>query len=403
MVTTTDSPGRGASSRDELAPVPATTLAALLGCDDDQEAVARALDDLVVSATGQHPLAADTRLATVNHSMGSPATGGVYRVRGTSVDGVPWSLFCKLLQHVRHWPDLRLLPPPVAADFAESFPWRSELDLWDPLVQASLPEGLRSPALARVVELADDRVAVWQEDIVQRESAWTDARFARAAHLLGRWNARSAAPEVLGVSEFPPGYALRMYAERAVVARGLVPLRDEQLWGHPWLAGHHDLAARLTGLGDRIPTMLDRLDTFTQALPHGDASPQNLLVPADDPAELVAIDVSFRSPHALGFDLGQLLVGLVHADVVPASRMPAIRAAIVPAYVEGLAAEGLTTGLDEVPEAFATSVLLRSGFDGFLYDELAHASPTDPPTASFTQRIEMTRFLVDHFTRTVDA
>ncbi|PUA79046.1 aminoglycoside phosphotransferase [Nocardioides currus] len=403
MDLTTEALGHGARVRDDLPPVPTTTLAALLGCDADQHAVDRALDELVTASTGRHPRPGDARLTTVAHSMGSPATGGVYRVSGTTADGSAWSLFCKLLQHVRHWPDLRLLPPHVATHFADSFPWRSELELWDPVVQASLPQGLRSPRLARVVELPEDRVAVWQEDVGVSDAEWDDARFARAAHLLGRWNARSTATDVLAVSGFPPGFALRMYAEQAVAARGLVPLRDDGLWGHPWLVAHRDLASRLTALGERIPALLDRLDSLTQALPHGDASPQNLLVPAHDDAELVVIDVSFRSPHVVGFDLGQLLVGLVHADVVPASRMPAIAATIVPAYVEGLAAEGLTTGLETVPEAFATSALLRSGFDGFLYGELAHAAPADAPSASFTQRIEMTRFLVDQFTRTVDA
>ena len=59
--------------------------------------------------------------------------------------------------------------------------------------------------------------------------------------------------------------------------------------------------------------------TLPQAMPHGDASPQNLLVPASAPDRFVAIDVGMRTPHAIGFDLGQLLVGLVHAGVVPAA------------------------------------------------------------------------------------
>ena len=64
------------------------------------------------------------------------------------------------------------------------------------------------------------------------------------------------------------------------------------------------------------------MDTLPQALPHGDASPQNLLVPADDPDTFVAIDVSFQNPQAVGFDLGQLLVGLTHAGLLPAAALP---------------------------------------------------------------------------------
>lgn len=150
--------------------------------------------------------------------------------------------------------------------------------------------------------------------------------------------------------------------------------------------------------GARIPDLLDHLDSQTQALPHGDASPQNLLVPAhDDPADLVAIDVSFRSAHALGFDLGQLMIGLVHADVLPASRLPRIAAVIVPAYVSGLADEGIIEDEAVIRESFATSVLLRSGFDGFLYGELASADATSPPSDTFSQRVEMSRFLLEQY------
>lgn len=370
----------------------ATTLGALLGAD--VEHVGPALDDLVGEALGRRLDPSATVVQDVPHALGSPATGGVHRVRGTDAAGVPWSLFCKVLHHVRHWSGLHQMPPPVAEHFAATFPWRSELELWDPRVQPSLPHGLRSPALHRLVELPDDRVAVWQEDVAERPLVWDDAAYARAAYLLGRWNARSTTPEVLAVSPLPPGFALRMYAEQAVPMRGLAPLADAGLWSHPWLAGDRDVADALRALGDRIPEMLDHLDTFTQALPHGDASPQNLLVPADDPDGLVAIDVSFRSPHALGFDLGQLLVGLVHADVVPASRLPGITAAVLPAYVDGLAAEGVHESTAAVREAFATSVLLRSGFDGFLYGELDGAREGDPPSAAFTQRLALARFLV---------
>ena len=116
--------------------------------------------------------------------------------------------------------------------------------------------------------------------------------------------------------------------------RGLAPLADDGLWSHPWLVGHADLRAALVRLGQRIAGDLDRLDAMVQCLPHGDASPQNLLVPAPgDPAELVVIDLSFRTPHPLGFDLSQLLVGLTQAGEVPAARLPEIAERILAAYL----------------------------------------------------------------------
>jgi len=346
---------------------------------------------LVEAAHGHHHEGA-IRLEVVSYSFGSPATGALLRLHGEA-DGGPWSLFCKVLQSPRHWPMLDELPPPAQRQFVEEFPWRCELDLWDPLVLATLPPGLRAPHLHRVVEMGDDRVAVWMEDVEEAPASCDPERLARAARLLGRWNARSAAPEVLAASALPPGYALRMYAEQAVPLRGLAPLHDDDLWSHPWLAPHAGLRADLLALGGRIPELLDRLDTFRQAMPHGDASPQNLLVPADDPETFVVIDISFRSPHALGFEIGQLLVGLTHSGQVPAAMLPQNADRILPAYLDGLREDGID-GLDEeVRHAFAAAALIRSGFDSFLYGLMDE--PTDAHRHTFDERVALCRFLAD--------
>jgi hypothetical protein len=143
--------------------------------------------------------------------------------------------------------------------------------------------------------------------------------------------------------------------------------------------------------------MLDRLDTLPQAMPHGDASPQNLLVPLDGSAEFVVIDLSFRSPHALGFDLGQLLVGLTHAGELPAAMLPGVSDVIVPAYLRGLEDEGLDGMAERVRDGFATSVLLRSGFDGFRYDLLGRDD--EESRLAFDERVSMSRFLLEQYRR----
>lgn len=364
---------------------PESRLSELLGVPPAE--VAAALEGMV----GDQVDVSSVRLLTVPYVSGSPATGGLHRVTGQTRGGRPWSLFLKLLQHPRHWPVLASLPPEFAAAFVADFPWRDELRLWDPLIQTSLPDGLRSPSLHAVVELSDDRVALWTEDVKQDPAArWDLARFGRAAHLLGRWNARSTGADVLAISPYPPGHGLRMYAERSVPARGLAPLADDALWRHPWLSPHGDLRRRLLDLSVEIPAFLDALDDLPQCLPHGDASPQNLLVPRSDPtepAELVAIDVSFGTPHAVGFDLGQLSVGLIHAGELPASELAGIAEVIVPAYVEGAAAEGLDLDSDTVSSGFALSALLRSGFDAFRLDLLDRAPDDEAAATAFAERI----------------
>ena len=354
------------------------TLPELLATDD----VSAALKDLGIDDPG------GAALEPVGYPFGSPATAALYRLRG---DG--WSLFCKVLQHVRHWPGIAEMPPHIREDFVEQLPWRAELELWDPWLTPTLPDGFRPPALHAIVEMPDERAAVWMEDVDEAPGPWGEDRYERAAYLLGRWNARSTAPEVLAQSTLPRGYALRMYATNAVAYRGLMPLADDGLWAHPWLADHGDLRANLLALAPDIPAMLDRMDTFVQCVPHGDASPQNLLVPADDPETFVVIDISFRTPHALGFDLGQLLVGLTHAGVMPAARMPEVAATIVPAYLDGVHEEGVVDQDEQARDAFATGVLLRSGFDGFLYELLEDTDAAQRD--AFDERVEMSRVLVE--------
>ncbi|WP_143162758.1 hypothetical protein [Couchioplanes caeruleus] len=68
---------------------------------------------------------------------------------------------------------------------------------------------------------------------------------------------------------------------------------------------------------------------------------------------------------------------------------------IVPAYLRGLAAEHVT-GVDaEVRDGFATSVMIRSGFDGFLYDLLGQDD--EPSRHAFIERVTMSRFLLHQF------
>lgn len=360
---------------------------------EDRAAAVELLADVATDVTGRPVTPGPVIVSSVPYAYGSPATGGLFRVGGRDRNRRPWSLFVKVLQHVRHWPGLVALPPGFAAQFAAEFPWRDELDLFTPEFADRLPSGLRVPRLGRMIDLGDDRLAVWMEDVPTDPGGWSLERFTRAARLLGRFAARSATPQVLARCPYPSNYALRKYAETAVPARGLAPLADDELWSRPRLAGEGDLRGRLRGYGSRVPELLAGLDTLDQAMPHGDASPQNLLVPSDAPQQFVLIDISFTSPHALGFDLGQLLVGLVHADELSPDRLPDVAAAIVPAYAAGLAEEGNRAGTDAVWRGFAASVLLRSGLDSMRYD-LVDAEDS-ASVATFTHRVALTRFLLD--------
>jgi hypothetical protein len=354
------------------------------------------LTGVVSAALGRPVRLAGFRTTAVAYEPGSPATGALLRVTGATADGQPWSLFLKVLQHPRHWPRLGELPAEIRQPFLEMFPWRGELAAWEPGFADRLPAGLRLPRLYRLDELGDDRVAVWMENVRTLDDPWEPSRFARAARALGGLAARRSDPALLAASGLPPGTGLRYYSRSRVELVGLPMLERDEVWTHPLVAGAVDdrLRADLRALGARVPELLDRLDALPQALPHGDASPQNLLVPADAPDSFVAIDVSFQNPQAVGFDLGQLLVGLTHAGQLPAAALPEVHAVLVPAFTGGLRAEGGQASAEEVAWGYVASLAVRAGFTSLPFERLAEP-PTPALAATFRERAALTRVIAD--------
>jgi hypothetical protein len=323
------------------------------------------------------------------YDAGSPATGALVRLRGTTIDGQLWSVFVKVLQSPRHWPHLDRVPPPGREEFIQIFPWRAELSAWDPDFVAALPPGLRVPRLYRLVELGDDRLAVWMEDVSVDVTPWPTARFAEAARLLGTLAGNRRDPALLAASPTPPGFGLRKYVD-GPVRSALAAIADPSTWQHQALAAHRQMQAELLAAAERLPAIIDHLDALPQSIPHGDASPQNLLVPADDPSSFVAIDVAFQGPHVVGFDLAQLLVGLVHAGHMPATRLPEVHSVLVPAFHEGMKAGRLPVEFDDIERGYLATLVARAGFTSLPLRELDTTTP-----AIINERIALTRFILD--------
>src|SRR5664279_3917268 len=353
-----------------------------------------AVDDLlgVATPTGDQLDAIVWAADPVPYESGSPATGTLARLSGVTADGQPWSVFLKVLQHPRHWRLLDRVPEQLRADFLSNFPWRAELTAWDPTFSAHLPSGLRVPELYRVVELPEDRVAVWMEDIAVSAQPWTPDRFVTAAGVLGALAANRRDPELLAACPVPPGYGLRRYYDGAV--RPVLPwFQSHDLLRHPLLAtgGGTTLRADLLELAAAAPAILDRLDELPQALPHGDASPQNLLVPSSAPGTLVAIDVAFQCPLAVGFDLAQLLVGLVHAGQMPTADLPAIHRLLAPAYQDGMNHGKRPAALADIEAGYIGSLVIRAAFTSLPFRE-----PIPSLTDTYIdQRMMLTRFITD--------
>lgn len=331
----------------------------------------------------------------IAYQSGSPATGGLARVRGTG-HGRAWSVFVKLVHHPRHWPLLHLVPEQFREELCRTLPWRQELAMWEQPFAGHLPDGLRVPVLYRITELDGERLLLWMEDVdALPDAEWTLDHYRRAARKLGGLAARRSTPQLLaGAGE--PGWALRMLVGNRVV-RGSVPaLAEDGIWAHPLVASMVDARLRddLRRIAAALPEILDRLDALPQALAHGDASPQNLLVPRGEPDMFVAIDVAFQCPLAIGFDLGQLLVGLAHAGYVEAAALPAIHDVLVPAYVEGMRAYGVDPDTEAVTYGYVGGLAARAALTSLPYETL-NAPHTEQLATLWRQRAALTRFLAD--------
>jgi hypothetical protein len=334
----------------------------------------------------------------VDYAYGSPTTGGLFRIRGTAtVCGaeLPWSLFVKLVHAYRHWPYFSLVPPELRDRALSGIQWRYEADVYACGLEDALPEGLRLPQLHRVKELGDDRIALVLEDVHTVATPWDLARFSRAAELLGRLAVRLTRGDYLpATASRVPGEATSLYYTGRLIPVALPALADDALWTHPLLAASVDLRSDLRELARRIPTLLDDLVQLPQMMIHGDASPQNLLVPVDEPGTFVAVDWTLGGVAAVGDDLGQLLVGLAHAGELDAAELPRLREVLLRAYTTGLAREGLHVEEAAARYGMDGGLVVRSAFTALPVERLKEPV-TKELSELVTERLRLTRYLVD--------
>ncbi|MFD7155811.1 phosphotransferase [Kribbella sp. NPDC059898] len=342
------------------------------------------------------------RVEAVDYPIGTPSTESLHRVFGTATTGADWSCFVKKLQSVRHSPIIELIPPEFRQSFIDYMPWDLEIAVHRSGVADVMPAGLRLAKAYRIDVYDDDRGTLWMENVVQEWGPWPITRFERAAYLLGRLSARRqphlVEPLIDREVSRIPGCGLRYYADGRVRTAALPALADPATWRHPMLSAavcnlsDHRLKDDLLELGRQVPAVLDALDALPQCYQHGDASPQNLLVPHDSPDEFVVIDWGFDCPQAVGFDLGQLLVGLAHAGELSAEALPAVHKVILKAFQEGLAADGMHVDEEQVLYGYLGSLLIRATFTALPLELFgkAEASPE-----LFEERVLLTRALVD--------
>ncbi len=372
----------------------------------------------VVRQAVSAPAAAEVRvvssdLKSVPYDIGSISTCALLRAKGeVLVDDTSrsWSVFVKVLQSARAWPLIHLIPEDARDFFLSDFPWRIEIDAQRSTLADALPDGLRLPVLFDVDEVDELHAAMWMEDVPLASHPWTSHTFQRAAALLGELAGRRpiGSDAVFGDLTYAgqPGFALREYANGRVHHWAGGALGNDAIWEHPSLRaalrdedelGGGGLRADLLRAFDDIPTLFDLVDSLPHTYVHGDASPQNLLVSADHPDRFVAIDWGFNCPLAIGFDLGQLLIGLAHAGDLGTDELQATYEVIVRAYCEGLSRTDFVATEGEVLAGFVGSMMLRSGFTAMPYEVFERPDLPDSPElrANLRSRIALTRFILD--------
>ncbi|WP_188189864.1 phosphotransferase [Nonomuraea sp. SYSU D8015] len=350
------------------------------------------LTDLVRESLGD-PLAeiADQHAELLDHGPGMLSTASLHRVHGTTTSGATWSFFVKSIHAIRHWAGYATVPEHLRPAIEAHFPWRADADVY--LARPELPAGLRLPRMYRLDDLGDDRLVMWLEYVHVAAAAWDLDRYRRAARLLGDLAvARPVAGRSSGPRE-PLNRGLHYYRSGPLANVFLPAMRDPATWRNPLVAENADplLRADLLALAERIDPLLEALDRLPHTLVHGDAGPGNLLIPADGSAEFVAIDWSWPYPAAVGFDLGQLLVGRAHTGELHPEDLPAVHEAIEVAYAapaSSLADPG------EISFGYVASLVLRSAWTAIPFEMLGQ-EPTPELHELFRKRAGLARFIVD--------
>lgn len=334
----------------------------------------------------------DARVERVDYDLPALTTGGRWWVVGhADVDGerVPFRVFVKLVQSWTRSPVFAFVPAEVREIAAAGVPWRTEPEVYRSDVGERLPAGLSTPRALAVDDLDELSCAIWLEEVPVRAVAWDRARYARAAHLLGRLSGSTALAPLAGLRDVV--WDLGVYARGRIAGQVRPVLASEELWQHPLCAAFDaDLVARLRSTAARAEELAAEGDALPRLLSHGDACPNNLLAGAD-PDGFVLIDFGFWGGAPVGFDLSQLLVGEVQLGRRGTEDLAELDEALVAAYVAGLRAEGCDVPEQQVRRAHALCLLLMTGLSAVPSDML------DGPVDEHTLRVAADRAVLSRY------
>ena len=328
----------------------------------------------------------DVRVDEVAYDIPAITTASRHWVSGhaeTERGCEPFRMFVKHIQSWSRHPFFQYVPAEFQEMAAAAVPWRTEAEVYRSDLAARLPEGLSMPRALGVVDLDELSAAIWIEEVPVREVSWDLERYRRAAYLLGRLAASPAVAPLAALRDVD--WDLESYARGRVEVDVAPMLAGDEVWQHPLCAAFDDgLRERMRAAASRHVDLALEGDALPRLTSHGDACPNNLLA-GDSGDDLVMIDFGFWGAAPVGFDLNTLLVGDVQLGRRSAATLAEVDETIIPAYVEGLRAEGCDVAEDVVRRAHAIRSMLMTGLSSVPVDLF------DAPMTGETQRIAADR------------
>lgn len=339
------------------------------------------------------------------YDLAAITTAGRYWVRGTAQVSGEERSFELFVKHVQVWsrsPLFQLVPRELQPIAAAGVPWRTEPLAYRSDLGERLPGGLRMPRVLGVFDLDELSASVWLEFVEVKPLVWDLHRYAEAAHLLGRLATNIRLGELADVGNVGDS-RVRGYFEGRLSHQVLPMLRDEGIWSHPLVVAAFgpELRTRLLGAADHVETWVEELSAIPLATGHGDACPNNLLVPVDEEG-FVLIDYGFWGPMPIGFDLGQLLVGDVQVGRRGTADLGELDETIVAAYLTGLRAEECRVPAAVVRRAHALQLIIFTGLSSLPFEHLG-TEPTAELHRVAAERAALARFSLDLVDATAQA
>jgi hypothetical protein len=247
------------------------------------------------------------------------------------------------------------------------------------------------PRALHVADLDELSIAIWLEDVTSPPVEWDLDRYRRAAYLMGRLAASAEVAPLRALRDVD--WSLTSYAYGRLMVDVVPMLMGDEVWGHPLCVAFDEaLRDRLRETAAHATDLAAEVDALPWLTSHGDACPNNLLAgPGDD---LMMIDFGFWGAAPVGFDLQTLLVGDVQIGRRSAETLAEVDETIIPAYVEGLRAEGSDIPESVVRRGHAIRSLLMTGLSAVPVD-LFEAPATDEVRRVADDRALIARYCLD--------